>query len=220
MKDSSTGYELKLTDEILAAQAFIFLLGGVNNLSVVTHFTFLELASNKNILEKLHEEIDSVFRKCNEKITFDDIEKFVYLDMILCEVLRKYPPIPSIGRNCTADTTLPSTQKRVSKDTKIIIPIYALQRDKTYFPEPDKFDPERFNNENKPKIVKYSYMPFGQGNRKCIGMKFARLLLKFSLAWILRSFTLKEQKYDPKNFDPSLVVLKDVSARFELIPRK
>jgi cytochrome P450 len=67
------------------------------------------------------------------------------------------------------DYKIPGTDFVIKKDEGVVIPILGLHRDEKYWPEPDKFIPERFSPENKSKINQYAYLPFGQGPRNCIG---------------------------------------------------
>lgn len=71
-----------------------------------------------------------------------------------------------------------------------VMPIYPLHRDPKYFPEPEKFDPERFSDENKDKIVPYTYIPFGSGPRNCLGSRFAILEAKAVLYHLLSNFEI------------------------------
>ncbi|XP_050355259.1 cytochrome P450 6B5-like [Nymphalis io] len=219
IKDETTGYEIIPTDELVAAQYFLFFLGGIDNISISLHFAMLELAHNKYILDRLHNEIDIVFENCNDKINFEELGKLEYLDMIISELLRKYPPVLALQRCCTSDTTLPSTQAKVYKGTTILVPVFALHRDPKLFPDPELFDPDIFSSRNQCKITKFSYLPFGEGQRKCLGVRFERILLKFSIAVILRKCTVKENKYEPNAYDHSFFSLRDSSAHFILIPR-
>lgn len=85
------------------------------------------------------------------------------------EILRKYPPLPILNRICTEEITLPTTNIRLPKGTSITIPILGLHRDPSIYPDPDKFDPERFNTAQIKERHPYAYLPFGQGPRNCIG---------------------------------------------------
>lgn len=90
------------------------------------------------------------------------------------ESLRLYPPALFLSKICTADYNLPPCTKsnngiKLEKDTPVVIPIYALHRDAKYFPNPEKFDPDRFSDSNKSNILKGSYLPFGEGGRLCLG---------------------------------------------------
>ncbi|KAJ8735118.1 hypothetical protein PYW08_014368 [Mythimna loreyi] len=214
MQDPNTGYELEPTDEILAAQAFFFFIAGIDTSANTMHYTLLELSNNPKILKKLHEEIDKVFEESSEEITYNDIEKLHYMDQVLNEAMRKYPPLGVIQRICSKDTYLPSGLKIV-KDNIVLVPVFALHRDKKYFPNPDVFDPERFSPENQSKINNYVYLPFGEGNRICIGNRFARLQVKVGLARLLRRFTLVEQNITP-TFEKSPFGLRSPTDTYEL----
>lgn len=72
----------------------------------------------------------------------------------------------------------------------IWVPVFAIHRDPQYFPEPERFDPERFKDQNKSNIKPYTYMPFGSGPRNCIGSRFALLETKTLLFHILSQFEL------------------------------
>ncbi|VVC88450.1 unnamed protein product [Leptidea sinapis] len=219
MRDASTGYELKPTDEILAAQAYFFFVAGVDTSATAIHFTLMELACNQHILIKLHNEIDTVFEECHDNLTPDDVDKLKYMDKVINEALRKYPPIGMMQRRCTKDAILPAGNLVIKKDEIVIVPILALHRNPQYFPNPDEFDPERFDKENVGSIESSCYLPFGMGNRVCLGARFARLQMKCCLAWILRKYTLKYNKWKP-HFEPSPFAVRDTKAKFELIPRK
>lgn len=88
--------------------------------------------------------------------------------------MRLYPAAALMGRRVTQDYTLPFQGKNgkpsvLEKGVGVFIPTFALHRDPEYFPEPDKFDPERFTEEAKRSRPHYAYMPFGEGPRICIG---------------------------------------------------
>lgn len=157
MQDFFTGCEVKPTTEVLAAQAFAFFIAGADTTANAFHFTFLELSNNKHILDKLHKEIDSVFGTYKDQLSYDHIEKLEYLDMIISESLRIYPPISFIQRICTKDTVLPSNVP-IEKGTEVIIPIFAIHRNDNFFPVPDLFEPNRFYKDSISEM-KYTYLP-------------------------------------------------------------
>lgn len=85
------------------------------------------------------------------------------------ETLRKYPAAAFLGRRCTKDYKVEGTDVVLEKGCKLFIPVMGLHHDDEYFPEPEKFDPERFSDENKRHIKPFTYLPFGEGPRNCIG---------------------------------------------------
>jgi cytochrome P450 len=87
----------------------------------------------------------------------------------ITEVLRLHPIVPVIDRACTNPLKLPKFKLELRKGDKVLCPIYAFHQDPQYFPDPDRFDPERFNQSNRHNIKPFTYLPFGSGPRNCIG---------------------------------------------------
>jgi cytochrome P450 family 6 len=92
---------------------------------------------------------------------------------VFTETLRKYPSVSFLDRKCCSDYELPVPNGigtiTLSEGTGVYIPVLALHHDPTYFPEPEQFDPDRFTEENKGSRPNYTYIPFGEGPRVCIG---------------------------------------------------
>jgi len=92
---------------------------------------------------------------------------------VFTETLRKYPALPFLERKCCSDYKLPAPTGTgtitLPAGTGVYIPVLGLHFDATYFPEPEKFDPDRFTEENKHSRPNYTYMPFGEGPRMCSG---------------------------------------------------
>lgn len=80
-----------------------------------------------------------------------------------------YPPLPMLHRVCTENYTLPEAGITFYKGQHIHIPVYGLHYDPDYFPDPERFNPDRFSEENKANIKPFTYMPFGEGPRLCVG---------------------------------------------------
>ncbi|XP_017777293.1 PREDICTED: uncharacterized protein LOC108563195 [Nicrophorus vespilloides] len=181
-----------ISDEEIAAQAFVFFIAGFETSSVIISFMTLELAIHVDLQEKLHAEIDMVMEDCKGVPTYEAVMKMKYLDMVVSETLRKWPPGPITDRQCTKDITISGNGKsyKVKEGENISIPIIGLQRDEKYFPEPEKFNPERFSDENKSNIIPYTYMPFGLGPRACIGSRFALLEIKVLFIHLLFKYDL------------------------------
>lgn len=89
--------------------------------------------------------------------------------MVVSESMRKYPPVGILQRICTRDSVVLPSGVTVEKDVVCIIPVMAIQRNEKNYPDPEVFDPERFAPGNVSNIKKYTYLPFGEGNRHCLG---------------------------------------------------
>lgn len=150
-----------LTLNEIAAEGFIFYLGGFHTSASLLNFILYELAMNHNVQNKLRAEISKSFDTNDGKLSYDSLNEMKYVDMVVLEALRKYPPINVVTRKCTKEYKIPNSQLVVPKGTQVTIPIYSLQRDPQYFPEPLNFDPERFSDENIHKIKPSTYLPFG-----------------------------------------------------------
>jgi hypothetical protein len=85
------------------------------------------------------------------------------------ETLRKHPPASNITRVVTQPYTIPDTSAELEKGIRVVIPVYAIHHDPCYYPEPERFDPERFSDEAKFSRPHFTYLPFGEGPRNCIG---------------------------------------------------
>lgn len=173
-----------LTDEEIIAQCIIFLVAGYDSSTSTLSFFTRHMALYPDVQEKLYQEITEILGE--ERANYDNVQKLTYLDMCISETLRLYP----IGFILTRETREDCTIKglKIPKDSGIIVSTMALHRDPKYWSEPNKFDPERFNEENKAKIKPFTYLPFGDGPRVCPGRRLAMLELKMVISEALRKF--------------------------------
>lgn len=92
-----------------------------------------------------------------------------FIQRLLSETLRKYPPLSVLHRLCTNPCFIEESGLHFEKGQRVMFSILGLHHDPEYFPQPEKFDPERFSDENRSKIKPFTYLPFGEGPRQCIG---------------------------------------------------
>lgn len=90
-------------------------------------------------------------------------------------------------RECTKDCIIKGL--KIPKGTIIVIPAYTLHRDPEFYPDPDKFDPERFSAKGKESRDPFSFLGFGYGPRNCIGMRFAQMEMKLVMARLLKRYS-------------------------------
>jgi cytochrome P450 family 9 len=188
-------HKIQITDQDITSQALIFFFGGFDSVSSLMCFMSYELGANPDVQEKLRQEIDETLKNCNGKLTYEALMNMKYMDMVTSETLRKWPNAPAIDRVCTKPYTIEPTSPKenpihLAKNDILLLPIYGLHRDPKYFPDPERFDPERFSDENKNTIKPYSYIPFGSGPRNCIGSRFALLEAKTLFFYILANFEI------------------------------
>lgn len=146
----------------IAAESFIFYFGGFHTSASLMNFILYELALNQDIQTKLRNEINEKLSSNNGKLSYELISEMKYLGMVVNEALRKFPPVNVLTRKCTKEYKIPGTDLIIPKETQVMIPVYSIHRDPEYFPDPENFDPERFNEENIKNIRPFSYLPFGK----------------------------------------------------------
>ncbi|CAG9762960.1 unnamed protein product [Ceutorhynchus assimilis] len=183
----------QLSNDDITSQALIFFIAGFDTISTALCFGAYELATNKEVQDKLRQEINKEHK--NGNLTYDGLLKMKYLDMVFSEILRKWPPTVMIDRVCTKPYTIQpvnANEKPVhlKPGDTLWLPMHGLHRDPSFFPNPEKFDPERFSDENKQSINPYAYIPFGSGPRNCIGSRFAILEAKAMLYHLLLNFEI------------------------------
>jgi cytochrome P450 len=128
----------------------------------------------------------------------EHVEKLSFTRQVIQEAMRLYPPAPMISRDATRDFRL--GDEPVARGTTLLIPIYAIHRHKSLWPDPDSFDPGRFDPHAVKERHRYAYMPFGAGPRICIGMNFALTEATAILATLVQAVRLDL----PDGFAPKL----------------
>ena len=124
------------------------------------------LASHPACARECQQEVDRTYRG-TDTLHFNDLAKMKYLENCFKEALRLYPSIPTISRRLAGTEDLDIDGQNIPPGTNVIMLNYHIQRDASYFTDPDAFIPERFNT----KQINYSFVPFSAGPRNCIGQK-------------------------------------------------
>ncbi|KAL2100798.1 hypothetical protein ACEWY4_002559 [Coilia grayii] len=180
-----------LTEHEILSQSFLFILAGYETTSTTLTSVAYNIATNADVLDKLVEEVDSVFPN-NAPVAYDKLMHMEYLDMVICESLRVWPPAPRLERMCKQTVVVNGVT--IPKGTLVTVPVIILHQDPELWESPEVFKPERFSKENKESVNPYVYLPFGIGPRNCIGMRFALLVMKLILVRLLQSFTMETCK--------------------------
>ncbi|KAK9884798.1 hypothetical protein WA026_009025 [Henosepilachna vigintioctopunctata] len=221
LDEGMSSKENTITMDEVAAQGFVFFTAGFETSSSVMTFCLFELCQNKEIQDKVRKEIKEILGKYNGELSYEAVMDMTYMEKVIKETLRKYPPLPHLDRESTNDFKLPGTDVTLEKGTKIAISLIALHNDPDYFPNPEVFDPERFSEENVNSIPDFAYIPFGNGPRVCIGKRFGMMQTKVGLARLLQNFEFKLSPKTalPVEYDSSTFFL-SVKGDIWLVPRK
>ncbi|NXT38910.1 CP3AC protein, partial [Pelecanoides urinatrix] len=193
-KSAETNSDKSLSDEEILAQALVFVFGGYETSSSTLSYISYNLATHPDVQQQLQEEIDANLPD-KATPTYNAITQMEYLDMVVNESLRLFPPGGRIERVCKKTVELNGVT--IPKGMTVMIPAYVLHRDPAYWPEPEEFRPERFSKESKESIDPYTFLPFGAGPRNCIGMRFALLMVKVAVVVLLQNFSFRTCKDTP-----------------------
>ncbi|XP_011194312.2 probable cytochrome P450 6a21 [Zeugodacus cucurbitae] len=189
LKFDDSADEKGLTLEEMAAQAFVFFVGGFETSSTTLSFLLYELAVNPDIQQRLREEIFEAVESHGGKVTYECVNSMTYLKQVISETLRKYPVLPHLQRKAIADYVVPGhPQYVIEKGTIVYIPVMGIQHDPEIYPEPEKFLPERFAAEEMQARDSITWLPFGDGPRNCIGLRFGQMQIRVALTYLLRNF--------------------------------
>jgi cytochrome P450 len=173
-----------MTDRQLRDEALTIFLAGQETTANALTWTWYLLSRNPAVEERLHAELDAVLG--GRTPTADDYAGLPYTKMVISESMRLYPPAWAVGRRATAPYDVRGYA--LPAGTVFIASQWVTHRDARWFPEPERFDPERWTPNAEAARPKFSYFPFGGGSRVCIGEGFAwmegvLLLAALAQAW-------------------------------------
>ncbi len=188
-----------MTGEQLRDEVLTIFLAGYETVANALAWTWMLLAQNPVAEARLHAELDAVLG--GRLPTLDDLPQLRYTEMVLAESMRLYPPAWAMGRQATTDVEI--GPYRLPAGSYVFFSQYIIQRMPDFFPDPLRFDPERFLPEKKPSRPRFAYFPFGGGSRQCIGESFAwmeAILILATLAqrWRLRLLPGQRLEVQPK----------------------
>lgn len=196
-----------MTLDEITAQALVFFIGGTDTVTSALTYTAYCLALNPQCQETVLKEVDTVLQK--RRLTYETLQEMPYLEACIKEALRMHSPDSFLMRLCTNETTVAGVNFKPGMN--VDVPIAGMHYDPEFFPDPEKFQPERFLPENKGSIRPLTYLAFGAGPRNCVGLRLGILQVKVALACILQHMkfeTCKETmiplKFKPRNLLPQM----------------
>ena len=175
-----------ITDEMIEAQGMVFLLAGFETTASTLSSLIYHVAMYPEVQGKIVEEIrDNIG---SDDITHESISTLEYLEACIMETLRLCPTAMEHDRTCVNDCIVNGI--KVKKGVRIMMPTLPAHLDPKFFPEPEKYQPERFLKENADNVIPYTWRPFGSGNRVCIGQRFAKMEMKLFFAKFIAKFKI------------------------------
>ncbi|KAK6631175.1 hypothetical protein RUM43_014271 [Polyplax serrata] len=182
--------ESKLTDEEIKEEVDTIMFEGHDTTAAASSFFLCVVGLYQDMQEKLYAEQYEIFGDSNRPVTFSDTINMKYLERVIMETLRLYPPVPTIARHVNEDIKLASGDYTIPAGANVVIGTFKLHRSAEYYPNPEKFDPDNFLPERIQNRHYYSFIPFSAGPRSCVGRKYAMLKLKILLSTVLRNYRI------------------------------
>jgi cytochrome P450 len=181
-KDADTGESM--TDKQLRDEVMTIFLAGHETTANALAWTFYLLSTHPHVERRVRAELDAVLD--DRPPALEDLGKLPYLLQVLKESMRLYPPAWTIDRHTIADDEVMGY--RVRKDTLVLVSPFVTHRHPAFWPNPEGFDPERFEPALEEARPRYAYFPFGGGPRMCIGSNFAMMEAQLITAAVLQRF--------------------------------
>ncbi|XP_030750790.1 cytochrome P450 4g1-like [Sitophilus oryzae] len=199
----------KLSDEDIKEEVDTIMFEGHDTTAAASSFVLCLLGVHKNIQKECIKELKEIYHDNWERpITFADTLQMKYLERVIMETLRLYPPVPIIARKVHQDVKLVSADYTIPAGTSVVVSQYVTHRHPQFWKEPEVFNPDNFLPENCANRHYYSYFPFSAGPRSCVGRKYAMLKLKVILASVLRKFEITSPQVEADFQLQSDIILK------------
>uniref|UniRef100_A0A8D0DK97 Cytochrome P450 family 4 subfamily F member 22 n=1 Tax=Salvator merianae TaxID=96440 RepID=A0A8D0DK97_SALMN len=195
-----------LSDEDIAAEADTFMFEGHDTTASGLSWVLYNLARHPEYQDQCREEIRNLMRgRDTEEIEWADLSQMPFTTMCIKESLRLHPPVTAVSRCCTEDVKLPNGWV-IPKGITCLISIFGTHHNPAVWPEPEVYNPYRFDPKSSQNYSPLAFVPFSAGPRNCIGQNFAMSELKVALALTLLQFTVRLDKNKSVRRKPALIL--------------
>ncbi|XP_029155595.1 cytochrome P450 4g15-like [Nylanderia fulva] len=211
----------QMTDEEIREEVNTIMFEGHDTTAAGSSFALCALGCHQDIQARVHEELDAIFGDSDRQCTFQDTLEMKYLERVILETLRLFPPVPAIARQLNEDVKIITGNYILPKTATVLIPQFAVHRSEKYYPNPTVFNPDNFLLERMQQRHYYAFIPFSAGPRSCVGRKYAMLKLKVLLSTILRNYRVTSNIAD-KDFilQADIILKRHDGFKIKLEPRK
>lgn len=192
----------RMSDKQLRDEVMTFLLAGHETTALTLSWTWHLLGGHPEVEGNLHAELETVL--AGRVAEFSDLPKLAYTERVIKESMRLYPPAWSLARTVVSDFKLGGYT--IPAGANIVMSQWIMHRQPRYFPEPEKFDPDRWLPERMQKLPRFAYFPFGGGPRQCIGNSFAMMEATLLLTTIAQRFRFRSVSNEPITPVPSFTL--------------
>lgn len=204
-----------LSDGELREELITLILAGHETTALTVSYGLMLLGWNPAVVRKAQQELDAAVG--DRSPTMGDLPQLPYLEQIMKESLRMYPPAAIIPRQAAAEDVIDGFPIPIG--AQVTLPVWAIHHDERFYPRPYHFDPSRWEPEKEKQRPRYSFFAFGGGNRVCIGEQFARMEARLILGRVLQRFNVKTLMDSPPPLHLTITLRPTVPIEIELQPR-
>ncbi|XP_026725872.1 cytochrome P450 6k1-like [Trichoplusia ni] len=196
----------ELADNLMLAQAAVFILGSIETSSTTLSYCIHELSHHPEQQEKLYQEVSKALKESGKDILdYNELLELKYLTACIHETLRKYPPVQLLDRAC--NNTFKWKDLTIESGTPVYVNILGIHYDEEKYPQPDEWRPERFINSSDNDNHDFSFLPFGEGPRFCIGKRYGMTQIRCALAQLITKYRFESDSEYKVVSDPYSVLL-------------
>jgi cytochrome P450 len=192
----------RMTDQQVRDEVMTLLLAGHETTATALTWTWYLLATNPAAAERLAAEVREVLG--DRPPTVADLPRLTFAERVVWESLRLYPPVYGFGREAVQDTEVMGY--RIPKGWNAVMAQWVIHRDPRFFPDPDRFDPDRWADGLAQRLPRYAYFPFGGGPRQCIGNAFAQMEAVLVLATLAQAYHFTIDPAHPVELEPAVTL--------------
>jgi cytochrome P450 len=221
--DSPNNNQEKMSDKQVRDEVMTIFIAGHETTANALTWTFYLLSQNQEVEKKLYDELDPLLGDNSGNIvgnsipTADDIPKLQYTEKVLRESMRLYPPVWTIGRHVENDYSVAGYT--IPAGSSILMSQYVMHHNPKYYDQPEQFNPDRWTEEFKTHLPRFSYFPFGGGIRGCIGEPFAWIEGILVIAIIAQKWTMRLLPSQRIKLDPAITLRPRYGMKMKLIQR-
>ncbi|KAJ0179462.1 hypothetical protein K1T71_005174 [Dendrolimus kikuchii] len=220
MIESAQNGTHNISDHEIKEEVDTIMFEGHDTTAAGSSFVLCLLGVHQAIQQKVYDELYEIFGDSDRLVTFEDTLRMKYLERVILESLRMYPPVPMIARQLTRDVKIRTNNYVLPSGATVAIATFKLHRNPKYYKNPNVFNPDNFLPENTQNRHYYSYVPFSAGPRSCVGRKYALLKLKILLATILRNYkSVSDITEDKFQLQGDIILKRSDGFRIKIEPR-
>jgi cytochrome P450 len=190
------------TDRQLRDELMTMLLAGHDTTALTLTYTWYLLSEHPDAKRQVHEELDRLLD--GRPPTAADARQMEYVDRVLQEAMRLYPPVYMMFRQPRTDVRIGGY--RIPEGAAVMLPQWVVHRSSRWYDDPGTFDPDRWTPDRRSARPRYAYFPFGAGPRHCIGKQFSLLEAKLILGTVAQRFSLDRVEEGPLALRGSLTM--------------